>query len=284
MNNNNNNTIIIICIVSVIIIGYFMYTAKNHPAERLSMSQFPFPTHNTCKTCKFYTCDGCDTYFQDQNRLDQTDGCVGDYGGFATYDTTTEQASCSRPGIAGYPSRLQTENFVGESAVHPFGRSDGQCIEAAGTFDSGTTYLRDLPCPIQFPPVLPIDNYPKVVDEYLQNVSLKHIRTHLDGGGLIIAANSPKIVKYVFEKLVQQTQVGGNNGYPNMYYINGPIIVMTKVNGEYYWMIDYPIKYNPGNYDNYVNHSSSWNIAQTAYNAGRKLLNPESSVFFFTPN
>ena len=86
------------------------------------------------------------------------------------------------------------------------------------------------------------------------------------------------------KKLIEQTALGGDSGYPDFYYINGPVLVMTKVNGYYYWMIDYPIKYNPENFQNYVNRSKDWNIAKTAYQAGRKLLNMNAPFIFFSAN
>jgi len=117
----------------------------------------------------------------------------------------------------------------------------------------------------------------------MMRISEAEIHNHLNKGGLIIGANTLETAEYAMKKLVEQTSHPNAHGLPNFYYVNGPLVVMTKENGEYYWMIDYPIKYNPGNILNYVNKSQYWNVAKTMYRIGMKLLNNYAPVFFLTP-
>jgi hypothetical protein len=154
------------------------------------------------------------------------------------------------------------------------------CLQAAGTFDSGSTFMRNLPCPVPFPPV--VNGMEPVVHKQLRHVSELDVFKHLQQGGLVIAAKNGKVIEYAMKKLAETTIAGGDQGYPNFYYIEGPILIMSKVGDNYFWMIDYPIKYTPENFSKYVNTSKSWNIAKTAYQAGRKLLDLESPVIFFS--
>ena len=104
---------------------------------------------------------------------------------------------------------------------------------------------------------------------------------HLQNGGLIVSANDGATADYTMKKLMDATLSGGKDGYPDFYYINGAVLVMTKVGDYYYWMTDYPIKYNPANFAKYVNRSDNWNIAKTAYKRGLQLLEQNAPVFFF---
>jgi hypothetical protein len=278
----NNTFYVVLSILVFITVIFIMLTVSKK--EGLSLSQFPVPTCSTCKSCKFYTCGKCGTYFQLQNKIGQSCDC----GGFTVYRTPVEK-SCYGQTLKGLPNvgPVQTcaENFTNsnddddKSSCSSCCNEEYTCMDAAGTFDSGSTWLRNLACPVPFPPVLP--GYKIEKHKQSRHVSELDIYKHLEKGGLVVAANDGDIVEYTMKKLIEQTLKGGNGGYPDFYYINGPILVMTKVNGKYYWMIDYPIKYNPENYSDYVNSSDNWNIAKTLYQAGRKLLNPNAPFIFF---
>lgn len=271
-----DNLIYVILILLALIIFVVCYSRK----ENLSLSQFPVPTCSTCKSCKFYSCGKCGTIYQEQNKVGQTCDC----GGFNVYRTPVVE-SCYGQTLKGGPDvgpiQTCTEEFrLPKKSCHSCREKEHTCVQAAGTFDSGSTFLRNLPCPVPFPPVVP--GMDIVAHKQLRHLSELDVYKHLEQGGLIIAANDGDVVDYTMKKLIESTAAGGNQGYPNFYYINGPVLVMNKVGDNYFWMIDYPIKYNPENFSNYVNTSKNWNIAKTAYQAGKKLLNLDAPVFFFS--
>ncbi len=279
-----DNTIIYVIIIIVVAVLLVVVTRNNK--EGLSLSQFPVPTCSTCKSCRFYTCGKCGTIYQEQNKVGQTCDC----GGFNVYRTSVKP-SCYGQTLKGLPQvgPVQTckETFCGSQQAPPVKGSCRSCqkgkyvcLQAAGTFDSGSTFLRNLPCPVPFPPV--VSGYEPVAQKQLRHTSELDVYKHLAQGGLIVAANDGDTVSYVMKKLIEQTAAGGNQGYPEFYYINGPVLVMSKVGDSYYWMTDYPIKYNPENFSNYVGSSKNWNIAKTAYQNGRKLLNLDAPVIFFS--
>jgi len=187
-------------------------------------------------------------------------------------------------------SRSKNENFgcggsgvptVRESScVSCAGPDQHVCLQAAGTYDGGSTWLRNLPCPVSFPPV--VKDMKIIAHKQLMHTSELDVFQHLEKGGLVIAANDGNTVDYALKTLMANTY-DTRTGYPNFYYINGAVLVMTKINGVYFWMIDYPIKYNPENIANYVNSSTEWNVAKGHYNLGKNLLNRNAPVFFMMP-
>jgi hypothetical protein len=279
---DNSIVYIILLVVAAVLLVMLAKSSK----EGLSLSQFPVPTCATCKSCKFYSCGKCGTIYQEQNKVGQTCDC----GGSTVYRTPVQQ-SCYGQTLKGVPNigPVQTckEQFRLPHVKPPVKGScqscrDGEytCLEAAGTFDSGSTFLRNLPCPVPFPPA--VSGMKPIAHKQLQHVSELDVYKHLEQGGMIVGANDGKVADYAMKKLMEATAAGGNQGYPNFYYINGPVLIMSKVGENYFWMIDYPIKYNPENFSNYVNTSTNWNIAKTAYQAGRKLLNLNAPIFFFS--
>jgi hypothetical protein len=256
--------------------------------EKLSLSQFPIPTCSTCKSCKFYTCGKCGTIYQEQNKVGQTCDC----GGFTVYRTPVN-GSCYGQTLKGRPDLgpVQTcakEPFRSCGAANPPVKGSCKscqageytCLEPAGTFDSGSTFLRNLPCPVPFPPV--VDGLEPIAQKQLLHTSELDIYKHLESGGLIAIANKGKVIDYAMKKLMEETKAAGRQGYPNFYYIDGPVIFLSKVGDNYFWMTDYPIKYTPENIGNHIGTSTNWNIAKTAYHAGRKLLNEDAPVIFFS--
>ena len=255
--------------------------------EGLSESQFPIPTCSTCKSCAFYSCGKCGTIYQEQNKEGQPCDC----GGFTVYKTR-EQPSCYRQTLKGGPNNVsirtcdKCENMQGppvptrQSSCTSCDSDDHVCLQAAGTFDSGSTWMRNLPCPVPFPPVT--EGYKIVAHKQNMHASELDVYKCLEDGGLLVAAKNGKVAEYTLKKLIEETETRGLQGYPNFYYIDGPIVVMTKVDGMYFWMIDYPIKYNPQNFKNYVGMSTDWNIAKTALKNGRKLLDNDAPFFFLS--
>lgn len=281
----DNSIIYIIVIIAALA---FVVMRMRNNKENLSLSQFPVPTCSTCKSCKFYTCGNCGTFYQEQNKVGQTCDC----GGFNVYRTQVKP-SCYRQTLKGDPEvgpvqtckedfRLPHVHIPTKGSCTSCNKNEYTCLEAAGTFDSGSTFLRNLPCPVPFPPVVP--GMEPTVQKQLRHVSELDVFQQLEQGGLVVAANNGKVIDYTMKKLMETTAAAGNQGYPDFYYIEGPIVVMSKVGDNYFWMIDYPIKYNPGNFSNYVNTSKNWNIAKTAYHAGIKLLNQNAPVIFFSAN
>lgn len=281
----NSNTIFYIVLSAIIVVAVILFVMGGNRKEGLSLSQFPVPTCSTCKSCKFYNCGKCGTIYQEQNKIGQTCDC----GGSVVYRTKSEP-SCYRASLKGGPEvqaqtcneqfRLPHSHPAPKSSCSSCNSNEYTCLEAAGTFDSGSTFLRNLPCPVPFPPV--VAGLEPIGQKQLMHVSELDIFQHLEKGGLIVGANKGKVIDYTMKKLMEATANLGGQGYPNFYYIDGPVLVMSKVGDNYFWMVDYPVKYNPENFSKYVNTSTSWNIAKTAYNAGKKLLNLDAPVIFFS--
>ena len=280
----DNSMVYISLLVILAVVVVIMVT--NRKKEGLSLSQFPIPTCATCKSCKFYTCGKCGTIYQEQNKVGQTCNC----GGFNVYRTPI-QPSCYRQTLKGDPQvgdvqtcaepfRLPHVQPEVKGSCKSCNKDDYVCLQAAGTFDSGSTFLRNLPCPAPFPPV--VDGMEVVAQKQLRHTSELDVYKHLEQGGMIVGAKNGKVIDYAMKKLMEATAAGGDQGYPNFYYIDGPVLIMSKVGKNYFWMIDYPIKYNPENFSNYVNTSTNWNIAKTAYQAGRKLLELDAPIIFFS--
>lgn len=257
----------------------FIYICNNK--ENLSVSQFPIPTCPTQNYTNFYTCGKCQTIYQKDNLINQPCNC----GNIYTYNKK-EQPSCYKQTLKGGPSVIyQTCNDNSDNIKilkkQPESNNSSSCFNctnAVGTFDSGSTYLRKLPCP-PTPPVL--DGMELTSQKQLKHVSELDIYQHLNNGGMVIGAKNGKVVDYIIKKLIENTKDNGNKGYPNFYYIDGPVLIMNKIGNKYYWMVDYPIKYTPSNFSKYVNYSDNWNIAKTIYNNSKLLLDLNSPIFFF---
>jgi len=278
---------IVLVVIAVFLIFVLWWCNHKSKTENLSLSQFPVPTCSTCKSCQFYTCGGCGTIYQEQNKADGPCNC----GGFTTYKTKMGN-TCYDKFLRGIPQPAAIEGFCGcGSPTTPSGAKppvkgsctncsgDPICLQHAGTFDSGSTFLRNLPCPVSFPR---IPHTTRVVDsKEMRKTSLLDVYRTLEAGGFIIGAKDEKVAEYTLGKLQELTNNGCANGYPDFYYINGPVVVMTKVGDTYYWMYGNPISYIPETYGNFVNESKNWKLAQTAYQRAIKRLNGESPIFFY---
>lgn len=130
--------------------------------------------------------------------------------------------------------------------------------------------------------IVPIDNTDIIIEDTKQinELTESDIFNYLDKGGLIISCIDGETANFILTKLAEHTIIGKDVGFPDFYYINGPIIVLKKVKEYYYWMIDYPIKYTPANINNFANKSINRNDLKQMFYAGRRLLNNTFPVYF----
>jgi len=112
----------------------------------------------------------------------------------------------------------------------------------------------------------------------MHETSETEIFNHVNNNGLVIATIDGETTMKLLQKLVENTMQ--TFGYPDFYNVNDAILVLYKKDDNYYWMIDYPIKYTPANIHNYVNMSSNIKDAKTMFKLGNRLLNPNSLVNF----
>jgi hypothetical protein len=297
-------TFIFILLIVLVAIGIFIKSRT----EGLSLSQWPIGP--TCRSCNFYTNKIGDMYYQEQNKVDQACDC----GGFNVY-RTKNSPGCYKQFLQGAPQvgQMQTcgcsENFNGASSECTCGpdcecggncgnncmcgterqssctscNGEHCCMQLAGTFDPGTTFLRNLPCPVNFPLVTP--DFEPVTHKVNVHVSELDIYKALEKGQLIVAANDGRVIDYTLKVLIENTKEllsGQSKGYPNFYSIYGPVIVFIRFGDNYYYMTGHPISYNPENYPNHVNHTNNWNVAKTIWNKARKELNQNAPVIFLS--
>ena len=118
----------------------------------------------------------------------------------------------------------------------------------------------------------------------LNDINENVLFNYLNNDALLIIANNGETVYKIIQKLLDHTVVGDEVGFPDFYDVEGPVLVMNKVKGKYFWMIDYPIKYTPSNIRNYVNTSRDWEVAKSMFYLGHRLIHPEAQVYFFLRN
>lgn len=111
----------------------------------------------------------------------------------------------------------------------------------------------------------------------IDKLDLNEVMKHLDQGDLIVSAKNEQMIEYLIHKI----QFAGGNGYPDFYYVDGPVIVMQKNESDYYYMVDYPIKYNPKNMKKYSNVVDNVSDATSTYTLGARLLEGCSPVYIF---
>lgn len=95
---------------------------------------------------------------------------------------------------------------------------------------------------------------------------------------MILIAQDDKALVSLYLHLVQQTYTGNKQGFPDFYYIPGPVLVLEPRNDTIYYMIDYPIKYIPKKFPNYVNKNSNPYQIKEIIERSLRLM-PETSVF-----
>lgn len=254
---NYSIPVVLVVVILVIILAVWLLKIEN-----LSLSQFP---ERNCGLIRYRKC--CGSLIQDQNQPDR----FGDYGGFAKYKVAVKPACVIRgtpPTGNSVPGALRCETGC-------------YCPQAADTFDSGSTYNNSLKCPVPFPPI-ELGYYEKRPFE-LRNLTELGLYNILESGNLVISALDLENVKKVFNQLVLATKECGIMGYADFYYINSSIFVMYKKNGWWYYMFDFPIKYNPENIENYVNKTRDWRVAKTAFHNAANMLRPDSPVVVFEP-
>jgi hypothetical protein len=272
----------LLIVLTIILLIVVIYTN-----EHLSLSQFPIPNCST-GTATYYTCGQGNLIFQAQNLTDRPACATEIYPAFRTVEkpscfqgpaipfTGNNLQSCAEPFHVNQPE----PQVVCDGGSCALGCSEAiyGCKQAAGTYDGGSTWERGLPCPLEIPPIMP--GLQVFAHKQSLRVSEADIKDHLDAGGVVMAANTGAIIDFTMKSIIKQNTTRA--GYPDFYYIVGPIVVMMKANGRYYWMIDYPIKYTPANIKNYVNSDRNWNVAKTFFHMGRRLLNPTAPFIFFS--
>lgn len=145
-----------------------------------------------------------------------------------------------------------------------------------GTFDSGSTFQRYYSGVPPFPSIACSLNI--VAEKQHCQTSEKEIKTHLDNGGVIVAASTHELAIAAIDKIVQEEQ--GRNGYPDFYEIPGPIVVMRKAGKVYNWMTGYPISYLPSNVSKFINLNENWNVARKALYVGLRNLEMTAPILF----
>lgn len=129
-------------------------------------------------------------------------------------------------------------------------------------------------------PLPPIKNIQLIKKTTIKNISKTQIQQHLEQGDLIVAAKSPEVI----ENLLIKLKFSGGNGYPDFYYIDGPVVLLTKDGRNYYYVIDYPIKYNPKNIKKYINTTPYSDYALDAWFAGSRMLEGCYPVYIYKNN
>lgn len=138
-----------------------------------------------------------------------------------------------------------------------------------------TTPTRENMTDIPLPPIS--EDLELVYETTVRKFSPDMLKRSLDNGDLVVSAKSKDVIEYLLYKL----KYPGGNGYPDFYKIDGAVTVLTKDGKNYYYMIDYPIKYKPKNIRNYINTTPYTDYAVDAWRAGTRLLESCSPVLVF---
>lgn len=102
----------------------------------------------------------------------------------------------------------------------------------------------------------------KIEDDFI-GMGLKHeitldmIEDILSNDMILLVAQDAHALFGLLETLIEQNIVGTKRGFPDFYYIPGPVLVLEKRKEDVYYMIDYPIKYIPSKFPNFVNKNSN---------------------------
>lgn len=249
--------LIILLVFAVIFFSYYK--------EGLSLSQFPDPTCATCQSCSFYS-GGCGTIFQEANKEDEYP-CPVANGGFVDYNVKL----CPGCGPQVEPLKVEKEDLY-------------FCKPTLSISDSGDTFneeWQELPCPIPYPPVTP--DYKVAEENVLGLTVINDYKRYLDSGSLIISAQDNGSVEKIFNLLVQTYLDQGRGGYADFYYIEGPVLILTRVGKYYYYMYDRPIRYTPTTLSNFVNRTDNWNIVKGIILKAINQMRDDFPLFVFNP-
>jgi hypothetical protein len=208
----------------IIIIVILMLYNKENPKEKLGMTQFP--ESPTCKMCGFYTCGNkCQSgqkvqLMQIQNLMDGNCTC----GSLSSF--------CNIP--------PQWSNI--------------QC-EASNLY-------KDVNIPSVYHPDISL--LPKITSDMKihgfgdkHDLKEDHIEDFIKNGFTLLVAKDSLALRVLYETLIYQTLIGEKEGFPDLYYIPGAVLVIQPQNDSIHYMIDYPIKYTAEKFQNYVNRTNN---------------------------
>lgn len=148
--------------------------------------------------------------------------------------------------------------------------SKDTCFKTTPTKDNNTT--------VRLPPIA--DENPVLETTTIKNMNINKVMKHVEAGDLVISAKNMKVIEYLLFKL----KYPGGNGFPDFYNVDGPVTVLTKDGGIYYYIIDYPIKYRPNNINKYVNSTVYSDYIKDAWIAGIRLQENCNPVVIFKNN
>jgi len=243
----NNQLLFLIGLVIILVIGLFTYgcsinssntNSKKSIRENLGTSVMMYEP-DTCQGGNFYTCDG-KNYMQIQNLKDG-------------YCKCKNKLAIKYP-VTDFWKNIQTT--FDDSIKH----SDSHYTVNTLTI-------------------------PEIKKEYQpfaygtkSQLTLDLFEDIFNNNMMILVARDDKALLSLYRHLLQQTYVGNTQGFPDFYYIPGSVLVLEPRNETIYYMIDYPIKYTPKNFPNYVNKNSNpYQIKEIIERALR--LMPQNSVF-----
>jgi len=132
--------------------------------------------------------------------------------------------------------------------------------------NQGTTNESGYP----FLPVLP-KNFKELPKEIYNSgdLSTESLMSKIESGYLIASAKDLPQLELFLQKLLHS----GGSGFPNFYGVDGPVVMVVKQNGNYYYMADYPLKWG-GNITNWVGVTDNPDYARSALVSARKLTEP----------
>jgi len=207
--------------------------------QKEGLSVSQFPETPTCKTCDFYTCDK-KNWMQIQNLED------GDYSCKRT------NAFCNVP--------IKWQNFMKQRREE---------FKMTSNSKASNEYN------------LPVLNLSMDLVQY----GLKHqlTMTHIEdiltkNQTLLVSWNEQSLYTLLFQLLIENIYPN-KSGYPDLYYIGGPILVLQNDgNDTIHYMIDYPQKYTPSKWSNFVNVTN--NPMELKFIIERALrLIPDNAIF-----
>lgn len=192
--------------------------------EKLALTQFP--ESPTCKVCGFYTCGNkCQSgkkvqLMQIQNLLDGDCKC-GSLTSFCNIPPQWLSLQCD------------AEKLYKNVSIPSVEHADISLI----------------------PKVTPNMKIYGFGDKY--DLTLKNIEDFITNGYTLLVARDGLALRILYETLMYQTMVGDKDGFPDLYYIPGAVLVIQPQKESIHYMIDYPIKYTASKFQNFVNRTNN---------------------------
>lgn len=232
-------------IVIVVLVVLVLLLLKPSSKESLSLTQFPESA--TCSTCGFYTCGNkCNAgekvqIMQVQNLVDGDCTC----GSLTSFCNVPPQWI----GMQCQAEKLYKDVFV-PSVSHP----DVSLI----------------------PSITPSMKIKGFGDKH--DLTIENIEDFINNGFTVLVAKDSLALRVLYDTLMYQTLMGEKDGFPDLYYIPGAVLVIQPKGDTIQYMIDYPIKYVPHKFQNYVNRT---NDAEQLLNIVKRSLRliPEHGLF-----